>query len=148
MKTLAQKVAEYMAGEDRVLRALNICLEEVDVGYARMTLKISKDMLNGFGIGHGGITFTLADTAFAFACNSRNRLAVAASCTIKFKKMVYEGDVLTATAIERSLADRSGLYDVTITNQEKDIVATFEGCSRTAHRRVCAGLNDGDDELV
>jgi acyl-CoA thioesterase len=144
-KALAEQVAEYMAKEDRVLKLLDIRLQAVDVGFAKMSLKISETMLNGFGIAHGGITFTLADTAFAFACNSRNHLTLAAFCNIKFIKMVHRDDVLTATAHERSLSGRFGIYDITIVNQDNEVVALFEGNSHAAKKRVCQTLPFEDD---
>jgi acyl-CoA thioesterase len=142
-KALAEQVAEYMAHEDKVLQALDIRLEVIDIGYAKMSLTITEQMLNGFGIVHGGITFTLADTVFAFACNSRNHLSLAASCKIKFIKMARLGDTLTATASERSNNGRTGIYDVVIVNQNNEDIASFEGISHSAKKRVCETLPQG-----
>lgn len=130
MKLPTGSVVEQMLAGDKVRQMLNIELEQLEAGSATMTLKITKDMLNGFAIAHGGIIFTLADSAFAFACNSRNQMTVSVKCTIQFERMVYEGDVLTATAKERSLSGRDGIYDVTVVNQKNETVAIFEGISK------------------
>jgi acyl-CoA thioesterase len=106
-------------------------MELVDVGpgTATVRLKIIDEMVNGHDIGHGGITFSLADSAFAFACNSYDRVTVAASAEIRFLKPTRLGDVLVATATERSRKRRDGVYDVTVTVGD-DVVAEFVGRSR------------------
>lgn len=106
-------------------------MELVDVGpgTSRMQLELTDQMVNGHDIGHGGITFALADSAFAFACNSYNRVTVAASAEIRFRRPTRLGDVLVAMATERSREGRDGVYDVTVTVGE-DVVAEFVGRSR------------------
>ena len=106
-------------------------MELVDVGpgTATLQLKLTDEMVNGHDIGHGGITFTLADSAFAFACNSHNRITVAASAEIKFRRPTKLGDVLVAKAVERDRDERGGLCDVTVTVGD-DVVAEFVGHSR------------------
>jgi acyl-CoA thioesterase len=106
-------------------------MELVDVGpgTATMQLKLTDEMVNGHEIGHGGITFTLADSAFAFACNSYNRVTVAASAEIRFRRPTRLGDVLVAHAVEREREGRDGVYDVTVTVRD-DVVAEFVGHSR------------------
>ena len=126
---LAQKVAEEMFKNDRASNHLGIRLEKIDEGTAVVSMTVRDDMLNGFGICHGGVTFTLADTAFACACNSRNRKTVALNCTINFIAAGKEGDVLTATAREVSTAGRTGVYDITVTNQTGAVMAEFRGTS-------------------
>jgi acyl-CoA thioesterase len=137
---LAELVAVEMEKNDRVLSLLGIKVLKVETGRAELTMKVTNDMVNGFGIAHGGITFTLADTAFAYACNSRNRLTVAASCEIKFLHMVHPGDSLTAIATERNYDGKVGTYDVTVTNQNNAEVATFVGQSRTLNEQVVPDL--------
>ncbi len=126
---LTAKVVDAMMKEDRASRHLGICVEKVEPGSAVVTMTVRPEMLNGFGICHGGMTFTLADTAFACACNSRNRKTVALTCTINFVAAAREGDILTATAKELSLAGRTGLYDIAVTNQNGSLVAQFRGTS-------------------
>ncbi|MCW2782460.1 MAG: paaI [Marmoricola sp.] len=114
---------------DRASRALGMQLVEVGPGTATLRLTIRADMVNGHDIGHGGITFTLADSAFAFACNSRNRRTVAAAAEVRFRAPTRLGDVLTATATERSRDGRDGVYDVTVRVADT-LVAEFVGRSR------------------
>lgn len=103
----------------------------VNEGTATLTLKIRDDHCNGHGIGHGGVTFMLADSAFAFACNSRNIATVAQHNTISFLAPTHAGDTLTATATETTLKGRSGITDVIVTNQSGDTIALFRGASRS-----------------
>jgi acyl-CoA thioesterase len=105
-------------------------IDEIDEGFAMLSLIVEKKHTNGHGICHGGVTFALADSAFAFACNSRNQSTVAQHNTISYTAAVKLGDVLTATAKEISLIGRNGIYDVEVTNQEGLAVAQFRGCSR------------------
>ncbi|MDR7271376.1 acyl-CoA thioesterase [Pelomonas saccharophila] len=110
---------------------------EISPGRAVATMTVRADMLNGFAICHGGLIATLADSAFAFACNSRNALTVASGFGIDILKSAKLGDVLTATAEETSLAGRTGLYDITVKNQNGDLIAMFRGRSyRLAERKV------------
>ena len=144
MESEAQRVAErtgiVINKSDRVGRALGITLESIKHGFARVLMKVREDMLNGFNICHGGITFTLADVAFAYACNSRNRKTLALTCNINYSGRAVEGDTLTATAEERSLSGRIGICDVTITNQHGAVVAHFRGTSYGTSERVQANL--------
>jgi acyl-CoA thioesterase len=126
---LAQDVGAAMYEVDRASQHLGIKLIEIAPGYARMTMTVRVDMLNGHQTCHGGLLFSLADSTFAFACNSRNVSTVASGCTIDFLAPAFEGDVLTAVAQERSLAGRTGVYDVTITNQDGKSLAVFRGRS-------------------
>ncbi|HTK01447.1 MAG TPA: hydroxyphenylacetyl-CoA thioesterase PaaI [Bordetella sp.] len=126
---LARSVAGAMFAADTASQALGMRLDQVGPGRATLTMRIRADMLNGHRTCHGGFIFSLADSAFAFACNSRNVSTVASGCTIDFLAPAREGDVLTATAHERSLAGRTGVYDVTVNNQEGQAVALFRGRS-------------------
>ena len=129
-KQRAERSAKAMWAGDEASRWAGITLISVDEGCAQMSLKIAKHHANGHGICHGGVTFILADSAFAFACNSRNQLAVAQQNQITYLAPGKIGEVLTAEAKEVSLAGRSGIYDVSVTNETGETVAEFRGLSR------------------
>lgn len=126
---VAERVAAVMFARDAASQSLGMQVKKVQPGYARLTLVIRPDMLNGHAICHGGIVFTLADSAFAFACNSRNQNTVASGCSIDFLAPAKAGDELTAEAAERALLGRIGVYDVTVTDQEGRTIALFRGRS-------------------
>lgn len=126
---LAELAARAMYEKDPATQALGIRLVEVGPGRARMSMRVRADMLNGHQTCHGGFIFSLADSTFAFACNSRNQATVASGCTIDFLAPGFEGDVLTADASEASLAGRTGVYDILVTNQEGRRIALFRGRS-------------------
>lgn len=129
-KERAEESAKAMWDGDRASAWVGMEISHIDEGTATLTLKIREDHCNGHGIGHGGVTFMLADSAFAFACNSRNAVTVAQHNTISFLAPVRLGDTLTATAQEMTLKGRSGITDVTVTNQSGDTIALFRGASR------------------
>ena len=136
-QAVAEKVRDVMFADDAASRMLGLQITEVSPGRAVATMTVRADMLNGFAICHGGLIATLADSAFAFACNSRNALTVASGFGIDILKSARLGDVLTATAAETSLAGRTGLYDITVTNQRGELVAVFRGRShRLGERKV------------
>ncbi len=122
--------ATNMFSADRASKGLGMELLEAADGRAVVQMRIAQTMINGHGIAHGGFVFTLADTAFACACNTYGPVTVAAGADITFLRPVREGDVLVATATERVIAGRSGIYDVTVSRGE-EIVAEFRGRSRT-----------------
>ncbi len=126
---LAERVAEGMFARDRASQGLGMRIVKVGPGHAELTMTVRADMLNGHAICHGGLVFTLADSAFAFACNSHNANTVAAGCTIEFLAATREGDVLTAIARERALRGRTGVYDIDVKNQNGDTIALFRGKS-------------------
>ena len=126
---VARRSAEAMWSSDRASRSLDMELVGVTPGRATLRMTVREDMVNGHAIGHGGFTFTLADSAFAFACNSYNRSTVAASCEIRFLAPTRLGDVLTAHAVERSRSGRDGVYDVTVRAGDT-VVAEFTGRSK------------------
>jgi acyl-CoA thioesterase len=126
---LARRSAAAMWAGDRASQALGMRLEEVAPGRAVLAMRIRDDMVNGHDIGHGGLTFTLADSAFAFACNSYGRRTVAAGAEIRFLAPTRLGDQLVATALERSRVGRDGVYDVTV-RAGGAVVAEFVGRSR------------------
>jgi acyl-CoA thioesterase len=126
---LAQDVAAAMMRDDQAGKHLKIELEKIASGSAITRMEVRDDMVNGLGICHGGVTFTLADTTFALACNSRNRKTVAVECTINFVAASKVGDVLTAEAREISVKGRIGIYDITVRNQNSELIAEFRGTS-------------------
>ena len=132
----AAAVGEAMYARDGASQALGMALEEVRPGYARLRMTVRPDMLNGHGTCHGGLVFALADSAFAFACNSRDVVTVASGCTIEFLAPAGEGDVLVAEAQERSLEGRNGVYDVDVRVAGGRIVATFRGRSAATRGSV------------
>jgi acyl-CoA thioesterase len=125
----ARAASEVMWSHDRASRALGMELVAVGPGTATLRMTVRADMVNGHGIGHGGLTFTLADSAFAFACNSYGRTTVAAGAEIRFRRPTRLGDQLEATALQRSRDGRDGLYDVTVRRGD-EVVAEFTGRSR------------------
>ncbi len=138
-QALAELASQSMYDKDTASQALGIKLTSVSPGEAVMTMTVRADMLNGHKTCHGGFLFSLADSAFAFACNSRNQVTVASGCSIDFLAPAFEDDVLTATATEYSLAGRTGIYDVHITNQTGKRVAVFRGRSYRIKGLVTAG---------
>ena len=126
----AQKSAETMWRDDRASPWFGMALVTVEEGRAVLSLTVEEHHTNGHGICHGGVTFALADSAFAFACNSRNQSTVAQHNTISFMAPARLGDKLTAEARETHLTGKNGIYDVTVQNQDGLVVAEFRGCSR------------------
>jgi acyl-CoA thioesterase len=126
---LAEAVGRAMYERDVASRALGMELLAVGPGTATMTMRVRADMCNGHATCHGGIIFTLADSTFAFACNSYNHNAVALGCTIDFLAPAAQGDVLTANAQVRQQGSRAGVYDITVTNQDGSEIALFRGKS-------------------
>jgi acyl-CoA thioesterase len=126
---LARATAQAMYEADGCSRALGMELLEVRAGYARLSMPVRPEFLNGHQICHGGMIFTLADSTFAFACNSYNINTVAAGCSIEFLRPVQPDDVLTAEAVEQVLSGRSGIYDIRVTNRAGETVAMFRGKS-------------------
>jgi acyl-CoA thioesterase len=128
---MAEACARAMLQEDVSTRHLGINLDCVAPGAATLSMTVAACMTNGHGICHGGFIFSLADSAFAFACNSYNQRAVTQHCAITFIASAFSGDRLTATAREVSRRGRSGIYDITVTNQSGDKIAEFRGHSST-----------------
>jgi acyl-CoA thioesterase len=121
-----------MMQHDRFSQWLGISVLEIKAGYSRIRMTVREEMVNGFGIVHGGVTFSLADSAFAFACNNRNEISVALDTAINFLKPVHVGDELEAEAKELHNGKSTGLYHIQITNQHNHVVAVFKGtCFRT-----------------
>ena len=125
----AREVGRLMMADDRAARHLGIELLDIGPGRARMQLRIRPELTNGHGICHGGYIFLLADTTFAYACNSHNRRTVAAGCTIEFLAPAHDGDTLTAEGVEQHLAGRHGVYDIRVHDQHGKLIALFRGKS-------------------
>lgn len=140
VQEIAERSAESMFEKDRASQFLGLTLDAVGPGTATMSMMVQEQHCNGHGICHGGYTFTLADSAFAFACNSYNKVAVAQHNTITYHRPGRLGDRLIATAQEVALNGRSGLYDVAVRNGDGDLVASFRGASR-----VIEGEHFSDD---
>ncbi|MBK5074644.1 hydroxyphenylacetyl-CoA thioesterase PaaI [Budviciaceae bacterium CWB-B4] len=128
-RLLAQEYAAHMFAQDTCAQAMEMQIDEVDNGFARVSMTVTPQMLNGHQTCHGGQLFSLADTAFAYACNSQGLAAVASGCSIDFIQPVFAGERLTASANVRSQGKTTGLYDVEITNPSGKIVACFRGRS-------------------
>jgi acyl-CoA thioesterase len=132
-----QQVVSHMMQNDLFSQWLGITVIEIKEGYSKIKMTVRPEMINGLGIVHGGIAFSLADSAFAFACNNRNVLSVALDTSINFIKPVHVDDVLTAEAKELHNGKSTGLYHITITNQKEHVVALFKGtCFRTDKKLV------------
>lgn len=127
----ADKIARAMLAAEGTGPAWGIEIEEAREGYARIRMRLTAAMLNGHGIAHGGIVFALADTAFAYACNSRNVRTVAAQASIVFLDAARQGELLTAEAQEQALVGRSGVYNVSVRGPDGRAIAEFQGFSRS-----------------
>ena len=127
----ADKVARAMLAAEGTGPAWGIEIEEAREGYARIRMRLRADMLNGHRIAHGGMVFALADTAFAYACNSRNLRTVAAQASIVFLDAACADELLVAEAKEEALAGRSGVYNATVRGEDGRTIATFQGLSRS-----------------
>ncbi len=135
-----QKVVEQMMQNDLFSQWLGISVMEINDGYSKIQMKVRPEMINGLGTVHGGIAFSFADSAFAFACNNRNVLSVALDTSINFIKPIFVGDTLIGEAKEIHNGRSTGLYHITITNQNENIVAIFKGtCFRTEKLLVNTG---------
>ena len=132
-----RQVVDHMMLHDKFSQWLGIEVLDIQEGYSKIKMTVREEMINGFGIVHGGIAFSLADSAFAFACNNRNNLSVALDTSINFTKAIQVGDELTAEAKETHNGRSTGLYFITITNQKNEQVAIFKGtCFRTGKALV------------
>ena len=136
---LARRVAEHMLAQEGTGPHWGIAIEETREGYARISMVVRADMLNGHRIAHGGMIFALADTAFAYACNSRNVSTVAQQASIAFLAPAKEGARLVAEAREEAVAGRSGAYVVTVRTAEGENIAVFQGLSRAVGGTMLPG---------
>lgn len=128
----AQQMIEKVLSQDKFSQWLGISIIEIAEGYSKIKMTVRPEMMNGLGVVHGGIAFSLADSCFAFACNSRNNLSLALDTSINFLKPVHVADVLIAEAKEIHNGKNTGLYHISISNQKEHLVAMFKGtCFRT-----------------
>lgn len=132
----SKEVVAHMMKHDLFSQWLGIEVLDIEDGYSKIRMKVRDEMINGFGIVHGGVAFSLADSAFAFACNNRNVLSVALDTAINFTKPVHVGDVLTAEAKEIHNGKSTGLYHINITNQNSHVVAIFKGTCFRTHKQL------------
>ena len=139
-QTLADSVAQAMWSRDNATQALGMSIVPVSPGKPTLAMPVRADMVNGHHICHGGLIFTLADSAFAYACNSYNQNTVASACSIDFLAPAKEGDVLEAECVERALTRRTGVYDTTVRIRGGKTVAMFRGKSARISGEVMAGL--------
>ena len=145
-QALAEQVAQAMFARDRAAQMLGMTVDAVGPGYAQVSMRVRDDMINGHHICHGGLTLSLADTAFAYACNSDNHNTVGAACSMDYLRPAFEGDRLTAEAVERHLAGRSGIFDVTVSNQNGDKIGLFRGKSHRVKGAVLDALQSAQPQ--
>jgi acyl-CoA thioesterase len=143
-QALAEGTAEAMWSRDRAAQALGLKIVRVQPGASLLTMVVRSDMVNGHHICHGGMIFSLADTAFAYACNSYNKNTVASACHIDFLAPAREGETLEAEAVEQSASGRTGVYDVTVRISGGKTIALFRGKSYRINGEVIAGLQQAD----
>lgn len=139
-QAIAEAVRDRMFAEDTASRGLGMQVEAVGPGYSKLSMTVRPDMLNGFKTCHGGFIATFADSAFAFACNSHNEMTVASGIVVDFLAPVYEGDVLRAECHEVALTGRTGVYDITVTNQHGKTVVVMRGRSHTMKGKAVVDL--------
>jgi acyl-CoA thioesterase len=139
-QAIAEASRDAMWAEDRASQALGMEVTAIGPGRATLRMTVRPDMCNGVGTCHGGMIFSLADSAFAFACNSHNRVTVANNCNISFVAAARAGDVLTAEAAEHHRGGRSGVTDVTVTDQNRRVIAVFRGHSTEIKGEIVPGL--------
>jgi acyl-CoA thioesterase len=143
-QALAEATAAAMWSRDRAAQALGLKIVRVQPGAALLTMIVRNDMVNGHHICHGGMIFSLADTAFAYACNSYNKNTVASACHIDFLAPAKEGETLEAEAVEQSAAGRTGVYDITVRTSGGKTIALFRGKSYRINGEVIAGLQQAE----
>jgi acyl-CoA thioesterase len=139
-QVIAEAVRDRMFSEDAASRSLGMQVEAVGPGFSKLSMVVRPDMLNGFKTCHGGFIATLADSAFAFACNSHNEVTVASGIVVDFRAPVHEGDVLRAECREVALTGRTGVYDITVTNQHGKTVVVMRGRSHTIKGKAVVQL--------
>lgn len=141
---IAKASADKMWSDDEASRALGMQIVSIAPGKAAMTMTVTEKMVNGHNICHGGYIFLLADSTFAFACNTYNQITVAQQCAVTFIRPGKLGDQLRADAAEISKSSRSGIYDITVTRQDGTVIAEFRGHSRSIDGEIVPGLTNGD----
>jgi acyl-CoA thioesterase len=139
-QVIAEAVRDRMFADDAASRGLGMRVEAVGPGFSKLSMTVRPDMLNGFKTCHGGFIATLADSAFAFACNSHNEVTVASGIVVDFLAPVYDGDELRAECHEVALTGRTGVYDITVTNQHGKAVVVMRGRSHTVKGKAVVDL--------
>lgn len=139
-QAIAEAVRDRMFADDAASRGLGMTVAAVGPGYSKVSMTVRPDMLNGFKTCHGGFITTLADSAFAFACNSHNEVTVASGIVVDFLAPVYEGDALEAECVEVALTGRTGVYDIRVTNQHGKTVVVMRGRSHTMKGKKVVSL--------
>ncbi|HRP75106.1 MAG TPA: hydroxyphenylacetyl-CoA thioesterase PaaI [Rhodocyclaceae bacterium] len=139
-QSLAERVGEGMFAADNASHCLGMVMEEIGPGYARLSMTVRENMLNGLRMCHGGFITTLADSAFAYSCNSYNEQTVAQGIAVEFLAPARPGDVLTAEGREVALAGRTGLYDISVVNQKGELIAVLRGKSYRLKGRAVVEL--------
>lgn len=129
MSSIPRQVIDKMLANDKFSAWMGLQIDEIDTGYCKLHYTVKEDMLNGFGSIHGGILFSAADSAFAFACNSHGVLSVALDVTISYTRPAKVGEVLTVEAKELNLTNKTGLYDIITSNEKNELVCVFKGTS-------------------
>jgi len=129
MSSIPRQVLDKMLANDKFSAWLGLQVDKIDTGYCKLHYTVKQDMLNGFGSIHGGILFSAADSAFAFACNSHGILSVALDVTISYTRPAKVGEVLTVEAKELNLTNKTGLYDIITSNEKGELVCVFKGTS-------------------
>lgn len=146
-QALAKACADAMWAEDRASRGLGMQLVSVAPGRAELAMTVTETMVNGHNICHGGFIFTLADSSFAFACNTYNQRTVAQHCAVTFLRPGKLGDRLTARAVERQRQGRSGIYDITVTRADGTAIAEFRGHSRTIEGEIVPNVSAAAEKV-
>lgn len=144
-QALAEECAAVLWRNDPASKKLGMSIEKVAPGYAEISMPVADDMVNGHNICHGGFMFILADSTFAFACNTYNQNCVAQHCTISYLAPAFSGDTLYATGREVSKQGRNGIYDITIFNQKDEKIVEFRGFSRTIAGSLLSQDNSPQD---
>lgn len=137
---VAREASKRMYATDHAARTLGIHIVDIGAGWSKLRMTVRENLVNGHNIGHGGLTFTLADTAMAYASSSHNQRTVAHTTQITFMAPTYAGDVLTATATETAVRGRSGIYDVRVENQKGETVAVFRGQTQAIKGKLVEDL--------
>lgn len=143
IQSIAERSAAALYANDRASQGLGMRLIEVRPGYAKLAMLVREDMLNGHSSCHGGLIFSLADSAFAFSCNSHGGVVVAAAASVDFLAPARGGDELTAVAVERWRSKRNGIYEVTVVNQRGEAIALFRGRSRQVREPEATEMQGG-----
>lgn len=143
---LARACADAMWADDAASRGLGMELVLVEPGHAVLAMTVKPSMVNGHELCHGGFIFMLADSAFAFACNTYNQITVAQQCAVTFIRPGKLGDKLRADAMEVSKSGRSGIYDITVTRQDGTVIAEFRGHSRAIEGEIVPGLTNASGD--